>query len=673
MPSRPSRRRELPTSDPTELSHPEVGSPIDRYRALQRASLDDPVEFWARVAREELVWQRPFTRALDWDPPFARWFPDGVLNASENCLDRHSAGPARSRVAYYWEGEDGRRRKLSYEELHREVHRFASGLAGLGFGSKDLAAVYMPMVPELPIGMLALARLGIPFTVVFSGFSASALSDRIRDLGARLVLTADGGYRRGRVVPLKSIVDEALLSAPSVERVVVAQRTGESVSMREGRDLPWEEVRRGGRSHHPAEGFPSNHLLYLLYSSGTTGIPKAIAHGTGGYLTHVRATQRWVFDPRPDDVYWCAADVGWVTGHSYIVFGPLMNGLTSILYEGAFDHPVPDRLWEMVERYRVNLLYTSPTALRAQRKYGDDNVLRHDLGSLRLLGTVGEAINPAVWQWYHDVVGGARCPIVDTWWQTETGGILISPAPGLSMVPMKPGSASYPLPGIDADVVDDEGRPARPGQKGFAVIRRPWPGMLLTLYGDDARYRAQYWQRFPGLYYPGDYAVKDEDGYFWFLGRADEVLKVAGHRLGTIEIEDALLAHPDVAEAAVCGVADPEKGEVPQAFVVLRSGATSSSELEHELLEEVAGRIGKIARPRGVHFVRLLPKTRSGKIMRRVVKAVADGRAEVGDLTTLEDGASVEEVRDALRHFSGELRRASGTPRRSRGSRVTRP
>jgi acetyl-CoA synthetase len=670
---RTGRRRARP---PGPAHGPDVPTaaavlPVERYRALQRASLKDPVAFWGQVGREELIWRRPFTRVLDWDPPFARWFPDGELNAAENCLDRHLSTPTRNRVAYYWEGEDGRRVTLSYEELHREVNRFAAGLAAAGYGPNDFAAVYMPMIPELPVALLALARLGIPFTVVFSGFSATALADRIRALGARLLLTADGGYRRGRVVPLKAIADEALASAPSVDRVIVARRTGQAVPMRPPRDEAWAEVGRRGRGPAPAPAFPSTHLLYLLYSSGTTGSPKAIGHGTGGYLAHVRATQRWVFDPRPEDVYWCAADLGWVTGHSYILFGPLMNGLTSVLYEGAFDHPVPDRLWEMVERYRVNILYTSPTALRAQRRFGDDAVRRHDLSALRLLGTVGEAINPPVWRWYFDLVGGGRCPIVDTWWQTETGGILISPAPGLGLVPLKPGSATYPLPGIDADVVDEAGRPAAPGEKGFAVIRRPWPGMLLTLHGDDERYRAQYWQRFPGVYYPGDYAVKDADGYFWFLGRADEVLKVAGHRLGTIEIEDALLAHADVAEAAVCGVADETRGEVPVAFVVLREGATGSPELAHEVAENVSSRIGKIARPAAVHFVRSLPKTRSGKIMRRVVRAVAEDETGVGDTTTLEDGASVDEVRAALARFRRELARAHPVRRDADG--LTRP
>ena len=654
----PRARTNEPTPSGPTLPTDEKVWPTDWYRSAHRESLQDLEGFWGRVGREELVWQRPFTRVLDWSPPFARWFPDGVLNAAENCLDRHRGTPTWDRVAYFWEGEDGRQRPIRYSELYRDVCRFASALHDAGFTSNDFATVYLPMVPELPVALLGLARLGIPFTTVFSGFSAAALADRMVDLKARLLVTADGGYRRGRVVPLKSIADEALRAAPSVERVLVVRRTQEEVPMTPGRDVRWDEFVRGGRDEFAPPGFPSTHLLYLLYSSGTTGRPKAIAHGTAGYLAHVRATTRWVFSPRPNDVYWCAADVGWVTGHSYIIFGPLANGLTSVLYEGAFDHPTPDRLWAMVEGYRVNILYTSPTALRAQRRFGDENVRQHDLSSLRLLGTVGEAINPSVWRWYFDVVGGGRCPIVDTWWQTETGGILISPAPGLTLVPMKPGSASLPLPGVDADVVDERGEPAAPGQKGFAVIRRPWPGMMLTLFGDEERYRSTYWQRFEGLYYPGDYAVKDSDGYFWFLGRADEVLKVAGHRLGTIEIEDALLTHPDVAEAAVCGIADAEKGEVPVAFVVLRAGGKGSPALADELVDHVAGRIGKIARPARVHLVRLLPKTRSGKIMRRVVKAVADGLTEVGDVSTLEDGASVDEVRSAIDRFDHEVHRA---------------
>ncbi|MCI4335895.1 MAG: acetate--CoA ligase [Thermoplasmata archaeon] len=627
---------------------PEEAAAISGYRARLAATLAQGTSFWERVGREELVWRTPFTQTLDWQPPFARWYPDGRLNAAENCLDRHLATEAGRRIAYLWEGEDGSRRTLTYEELARAVNRLASALDAEGFGPDDFAAIYLPMVPELPIAMLALARLGIPFTTVFSGFSAAALSDRIRDLGARLLITADGGWRRGKIVPLRAIAEEALATAPTVTRSVVVRRTGERVDLNPARDVGWDELLRRGDEEFAAPAFPSDHLLYLLYSSGTTGVPKAIAHGTGGYLAHVRATMRWVFDVQPHEVFWCAADIGWVTGHSYIVFGPLANGLTSVLYEGAFDHPSPSRMWEIVERYRVNVLHTSPTALRALRKHGDEHVRHHDLSSLRMLGTVGEAINPEVWRWYHEIVGGGRCPIVDTWWQTETGGMLVSAAPGLASIPMKPGSATLPLPGIDADVVNEKGEPTKPGEKGFAIVRRPWPGMLLTLHKDPERYRRSYWERFPGCYYAGDFALRDADGYFWFLGRADEVLKVAAHRLGTIEIESALLTHPAVAEAAVCGVPDEEKGEVPVAFVVLRGSGSPSPQLAAELRRAVDARIGKIARPRRIYFVRSLPKTRSGKIMRRVVRAVATGQEDVGDLTTLDDEASVDEVRAAL-------------------------
>ena len=631
--------------------------PTERYLSIHRQSVKDVAAFWEPIARDLVRWQRPFTTTVEGSFPHVRWFPDGRLNLAENCLDRHLDGATRNKVALYWEGEDGATRTLSYEDLSREVQRFAGALAARGFSSKDYAALYLPMVPELPISMLALARLGIPFTTVFSGFSAAALSERIRRIGARLLITADGGYRRGGVVALKSIADEALQEAPTVERTVVVRRTGSEIDLRDGRDLLWEDLARERHARVPAVGLPSDHPLFLLYSSGTTGHPKAIVHGTGGYLVHTLATMRWVFDARPEDVYWCAADIGWVTGHSYIVFGPLALGLTSVLYEGALDYPEPDRLWSMIERYRASILYTSPTALRGLRTHGDDAVLSHDLSSLRILGTVGEAINPAVWEWYYDVVGKRRCPIVDTWWQTETGGIMISTAPGLGLVPMKPGSATFPLPGIDADVVNEHGAPAAPGEKGFAVVYQPWPGMLLGLHGEEDRFLAGYWTRFPGAYYAGDYAVRDADGYFWFLGRADEVLKVAGHRLGTIEIEDAILSYPGVAEAAVCGRSDPIKGEVPVAFVVLKRGHEADAHLAESVAAHVSALIGKIARPEEVHLVRRLPKTRSGKIMRRVVKAVSEGRSDVGDVSTLEDGATVEEVRDAVARFSAELAR----------------
>jgi acetyl-CoA synthetase len=629
--------------------------PLERYRQHLRESVRDIRAFWEPVARREVRWMRPFTEVLDWDPPYARWFPDGRLNVSDNCLDRHREGSSRNKVAFYWEGELGERRTISYDDLYRDVNRLASALAARGFSPKDYAAIYLPMIPELPVTMLALARLGIPFTTVFSGFSARALGDRIRALGARILFTADGGYRRGRVVPLKGIADEAVATAPTVDTVVVARRTQLEVPSDRARDVDWVTLVESGEAYHPPFAAASDHLLYLLYSSGTTGVPKAIAHGTGGYLVHVTATMRWVFDPQPSDVFWCAADVGWVTGHSYLIFGPLSTGITSVMYEGALDHPTPARLWEIVERYGVSVLYTSPTALRGLRKSGEAPLRAHDRSSLRLLGTVGEAINPEVWEWYFREVGGGRCPIVDTWWQTETGGIMISSAPALASLPQKPGSATFPLPGIDADVVNERGEPAAAGEKGFAVIRQPWPGMLLRIQGDDERYRAAYWTRFPGCYYPGDYALRDPDGYFWFLGRADEVLKVAGHRLGTIEIEDALLTYPGVAEAAVCGRADEIRGEVPVAFVVLRSDTPATSTLADALRDHVAERIGKIARPEEVHLVHSLPKTRSGKIIRRVVKAVAEGRGDIGDLTTLEDGASVEEIRSALRSFARQI------------------
>jgi acetyl-CoA synthetase len=618
----------------------------EQYLSLQRDSLRDPESFWDGIAGQ-LVWQKKWEKVLEWDPPFAKWFVGGLLNASENAVDKHVKSWRKNKAAYLWEGENGEHRTITYGELYREINRFAGVLQNLGFQKGDTVAIYMPLVPEFPITMLACARLGLPFTVVFSGFSARALAERIQDCEAKIVVTADGGYRRGKIVELKTVVDDAVKESPSVERVVVFRRTGHVVPMIEGRDYWWHDLMAKDSNYVAPLPVESTHLLYILYTSGTTGKPKGVAHGTGGYLVFAYATQEWVFNAKDDDVYWCTADIGWVTGHTYVVFAPLMHGLTSVIYEGALDYPKPNRWWEIVERYSVSILYTAPTAIRSLMRYGDDLPNQHDLGSLRLLGSVGEPINPAAWQWYFDVIGKGRCPIVDTWWQTETGGIMISPSPRLGLVKLKAGSATFPLPGVEAEVVDEMGKLLPHGEKGFLVIKRPWPGMFMTLYNDPERYRQVYWTRFPGLYYPGDYALRDTEGYFWLLGRADEVIKVAGHRLGTKEVEDALVSHPSVAEAAVAGKPDPVKGETIVAFVTLRKTANPSSQLAQELRQHVRMMIGPIATPESIYFAQVLPKTRSGKIMRRVIKAVASG-GSIGDLSTLEDDASVDEVRQAI-------------------------
>ncbi len=630
--------------------------PLNKYFDYQKDSLTNTEEFWGNIARQNISWFRSWDKVLDWKPPFAKWFVGGKLNASYNCLDRHLS-TLRNKVAYYWEGEKGERKAISYQDLYNEVDRFAGVLKELGINSEKKVTIYLPMIPELPVAMLACSRLGAAFTVVFSGFSSQALSDRINDSGSTLLITADGGYRRGKIIPLKEISDEALATSPRIEKVIVHRRTGEEISMKQGRDLWWADLMASTTTKHVApEELESNHPLYLLYSSGTTGKPKAIVHGTGGYLTFVNATARWVFDPKLEDVYWCAADIGWVTGHSYIVFGPLSLGLTSLLYEGVPDYPHNDRLWEMVERYGVNILYTSPTALRGLMRYGDEPHAKHDLRSLRILGSVGEPINPHVWLWYFEKIGGGRCPVVDTWWQTETGGILVSASPNLGLVPLKPGSATFSLPGVEAEVLNEDGMPAKAGERGYIVIRKPWPGMLQTLYHDEDRYKQVYWSKFPGVYYAGDYCVKDEDGYFWLLGRADEVLKVSGHRLGTIEIEDALVSHPAVAEAAVAGKSDEIKGEKIVAFVIIKAGQNPTHELSRDLREHVRKAIGPLATPEEIHFVKSLPKTRSGKIMRRVVKAVANGMQSVGDITTLDDQASVDEVKRAVEELESQMK-----------------
>jgi len=623
--------------------------PSKRYAEMHRRSLEDPEGFWSEEARK-LDWYKTWDQVLDWDPPYARWFVGGKLNACYQCVDRHVKTWRKSKVAIYWEGELGETRVLSYSTLFRAVNRFASALKQLGVKKGDRIALYLPMTPELPIFMLACARIGAVHTVIFSGFSARAIADRVNDTQAKVIVTADGGYRRGKIVALKEIVDEAAKLCPSVESMIVVKRTGEPVPMTDGRDLWLSSMLDNAEMRVEPEPIESTHPLYILYTSGTTGKPKGVVHGTGGYLVFNHSAYEWVFDIREESVYWCTADVGWVTGHSSIVYAPLSHGAAIVLYEGAPDYPTVDRWWDIVEKYGVSILYTSPTAVRMFMRYGEEWPLKHDLSSLELLGSVGESINPEAWQWYYKYIGGEKCPIVDTWWQTETGGIMISPTPGIEPLPLKPGSATFPLPGVDAAVVDAEGNETSPGQTGLLIIRKPWPGLLIDIYGDPQRYKKSYWSRFPGLYYTGDFAMRDEDGYFWLLGRADEVLKVAGHRIGTAEVEDAAVSHPAVAEAAVVGKPDAVKGEAIVLFVTLREEASPSSGLRKELVQHLRRVIGPVAVPEEVYFVESLPKTRSGKIMRRVLKAVASGQG-LGDLTTLEDEASVGEAKKAYENL----------------------
>lgn len=613
---------------------------------MHRRSMEDPEGFWSHEARK-LDWHKTWDRVLEWDPPHARWFVGGQLNACYQCLDRHVKTWRKSKVAIYWEGERGETRVLSYSTLFREVNRFASALRKLGVEKGDRVAIYLPMIPELVIAMLACARIGAVHTVIFSGFSARGICDRTADTQARVIITADGGYRRGKAMALKEIVDEAASLCSSVEHVVVVKRTDESVPMKDGRDLWLSSLLEKGDIWLEPEPVDATHPLYILYTSGTTGKPKGVVHSTGGYMVFNHSAYEWVFNIREDSVYWCTADLGWVTGHSSIVYAPLSHGAAIVLYEGAPDYPKVDRWWDIVEKYGVSIFYSSPTAVRMFMRHGEQWPQKHDLSSLELLGTAGEPINPEAWQWYYKHIGGERCPIVDTWWQTETGGCMISPTPGIEPLPLKPGSATFPLPGIDAAVVDSEGRETPAGQKGFLIIRKPWPGMLLDIYGDPQRYQESYWSRFPGSYYTGDFAMRDEDGYFWLLGRADEVLKVAGHRLGTAELEDAAMAYHAVAEAAVTSRPDAVKGEAIVLFVTPKSGISGSPDLRKELIHHMRKVVGPVATPDEVYFVDSLPKTRSGKIMRRVLKAVASGQS-VGDLTTLENEASVEEVRKAL-------------------------
>ena len=617
---------------------------MEEYRRLYDRSVKDPEGFWAEQA-QALTWSRKWDRVLEWQPPFAKWFVGGTLNLSENCLDRHVAAGRGGKTAILWEGEPGETRAVSYAELLAEVKRFANVLRGLGVAKGDRVGTYMPMIPEAAVAMLGCARIGAVHSVVFGGFSSEALRDRMNDAQARLIVTADGGYRRGAVVPLKASVDGALAGAgcPSVKTVVVVRRTAQDVPMEKGRDHWWHERMAQAGPECPPEPHEAEHPLFILYTSGTTGKPKGVVHTTAGYLLQAALTSRLVFDLKDEDRYWCTADIGWVTGHSYVVYGPLANGATSVMYEGAPNHPEPDRFWSIIERHRVTVLYTAPTAIRAFVRWGEQWPRKHDLGSLRLLGTVGEPINPEAWMWYRHVIGGDRCPIVDTWWQTETGGIMITPLPGAT--PTKPGSGTLPFFGVVPEVVDKDGRTAEAGAGGYLVIRKPWPGMLRTIYGDPERYVAQYWSRFPGSYFTGDGARCDEDGYFWIMGRVDDVINVAGHRLGTMEVESALVSHERVAEAAVVGRPDDLKGQALVAFVTVQSGVKPDEALRAALKEHVAKEIGAIARPDDIRFTDALPKTRSGKIMRRLLRDIAS-KKELGDTTTLEDFSVLARLRE---------------------------
>ena len=610
-----------------------IGS-LEQYRRMYRESIRTPEKFWAREARE-LIWQQSWKKVLDWKPPFAKWFVGGKLNVAENCLDRHLQGPRRNKAAIIWEGEPGDKRILTYQQLHREVCRFANVLKRNQVRKGERVIIYLPTIPEASIAMLACARIGAIHSVVFGGFSADSIRDRIVDCGATTVITADGGYRRGAIVPLKQNVDQALQGQTTVRRVIVFRRAGNDIHIEEGRDVWWHRELEYVTAKCPAVALDSEHPLFILYTSGSTGKPKGILHTSGGYLVGIYSTAKYVFDLREDDIYWCTADVGWVTGHSYVIYGPLAAGATTVMYEGAPNWPEPDRFWRIIEEYAVSILYTAPTAIRAFIRWGDKWIKKHDLSSLRLLGSVGEPINPEAWIWYHDKIGGGRCPIVDTWWQTETGAIMIAPLPGA--IPTKPGSATLPFFGVDPAVVDAEGKEVPANVGGKLIVRRPWPSMLRSIYGDKPRYKTQYWSEYKGKYLTGDGARRDKGGYFWIVGRIDDVLNVAGHRLGTSEIESALVSHAKVAEAAAVGRPDELKGQGVVVFVTLKGGINPTPSLKEELRDHVGVHIGAIAKPDEVRFAEALPKTRSGKIMRRLLKEIAGGKTITGDTTTLED------------------------------------
>ncbi|HEX6963296.1 MAG TPA: acetate--CoA ligase [Lacipirellula sp.] len=628
---------------PAEFSARARIKSMDEYQKLWDEAAADPPAFWARIAKEELHWFKPFDQALRWNEPFAEWFVGGETNACYNCLDKHVAEGRGKRTAFIWEGEPGDTRTLTYSQLLGEVKKFANVLKSLGVKKGDVVSIYLPLTPELPIAMLACARIGAIHSVIFAGFSAEAIADRNNDAKAKIQITADGGWRRGKALDLKGTVDAALDKSPTVEKCIVLNRVGQNVNMKAGRDLWWHELMASASDDCPAEPLDSETTLYVLYTSGSTGKPKGIRHTTAGYNLFCKKTFEWVFDYRDEDVYWCTADCGWVTGHSYVVYGPLSAGATVFIYEGAPNYPAEDRFWELVEKYKVSIFYTAPTAIRACMRWGDQHPAKHDLSSLRVLGTVGEGINPEAWMWYHRQIGGERCPIVDTWWQTETGGIMMSPLPGAT--PTKPGSCTKPLPGVIPAIVDATGREiTEPNQGGWLTMAQPWPGMLRGIWGDDERYKETYWSKTPGKYLAGDNARRDEDGYYWIMGRIDDVLNVSGHRLSTIEIESALVSHPNVAEAAAVGRPDEIKGEAVAVFVTLR-GAEPSEQLRGELVKHVRNQIGALAQPDDVRFTSALPKTRSGKIMRRLLRDIAAGKETVGDTTTLEDYSILAQLR----------------------------
>ena len=616
---------------------------------LRKKADSDYVSFWDEQAHN-LSWFGPWERTLDWNPPFAKWFVGGTINASYNALDVHQ-DTLSEKPAILWEGENGDSKTLTYGDLFVEVQKFANVLKSLGVKKGDRVTIYLPMVPELPVAMLACARIGAIHTVIFSGFSSASIKDRIDDSKSKIVITADGSYRRGKIVKLKEVIDDAVKDLEFVKHVVVLERTKNKIPILP-RDKFWNELMSDASDSCVAEKLDSAHPLYILYTSGTTGKPKGVLHGTGGYLTHLYSTFKWAFDIKNSDVFFCTADIGWVTGHSYVVYAPLLHGATQIMYEGAPDFPDISRMWSILEKYNASIFYTTPTALRMFMKSGDEIPNSFDLSSLRLLGTVGEPINPEVWKWYYKTIGNERCPIIDTWWQTETGGMMISPLPGLETIPLKPGSGTLPIPGVDITVVDESGNEIPPNTKGYLVIKNPWPGMLLTLWGDDEKYKTVYWSKYPNCYYPGDYALKDNDGYLWLLGRADDVLKIAGHRIGTAELESCIVSDNDVAESAVCGIPDEIKGEVIIAFVVLKDGvATDRIVLEKNLFSKIRADVGAIATPKQIFFVSKLPKTRSGKIMRRLLKSIGNGE-KIGDVSTLDDASAVTEIQKIVEESS---------------------